>query len=41
LNNREYTGLEANVGTSAVKKAVKGQVGIASEYDGADQNLKK
>ncbi|GMI16411.1 hypothetical protein TrLO_g12301 [Triparma laevis f. longispina] len=36
LNNREYTGLESNIGTSEVRKAVKGQVGIASEYDGKD-----
>ena len=41
LNSREYTGLESNVGASEVKKAVKGQVGIASEYDGKDQEVKK
>ncbi|KAL9186300.1 hypothetical protein ACHAXT_005538 [Thalassiosira profunda] len=32
LKQREYRGLEANVGETEVKAAVKGQVGIASNY---------
>lgn len=32
LKKREYRGLEANVGQTEVKAAVRGQVGIASKY---------
>ena len=37
LKNREYRGLEANVGETEVKAAVVGQVGIASNYGEDDE----